>query len=156
LFRDLAPAIARADGSLLSAFVRFVRIDVPVIDDWAMVPLAETECRNFWESSEDGYRLGEGKWCSDRHVTATIVRGWDDTMVGSSPVGEIRTRLLATLSPSHLCGLVGGFLTWNWRRRTSQFTISLQLGKAGHLRSPRHINVTLPGRRRGVWAPRDL
>lgn len=91
MFRDLAPAIARADGSLRSAFVRFVRIDVPVIDDWAMAPLAETECRNFWESSGDRYRLGEGEWCSDRHVTATIVRGWDDTMVGSSPVGEIRT-----------------------------------------------------------------
>ena len=34
LFRDLA--IARADGSLRSLLVRLSRIDVLVIDDWAM------------------------------------------------------------------------------------------------------------------------
>ena len=54
LFRDLA--IARADGSLRSVFARFARIDVLVIDDWAMAPLAETERRDFWEISEDRYQ----------------------------------------------------------------------------------------------------
>jgi DNA replication protein DnaC len=54
LFRDLA--IARADGSLRSMLVRFSRIDVLVIDDWAMVPLAETERRDFWEICEDRYQ----------------------------------------------------------------------------------------------------
>jgi len=54
LFRDLA--IARADGSLRSVFARFGRIDVLVIDDWAMAPLAETERRDFWEISEDRYQ----------------------------------------------------------------------------------------------------
>jgi IstB-like ATP binding protein len=34
LFRDLA--IARADGSLCSLLARLIRIDVLVIDDWAM------------------------------------------------------------------------------------------------------------------------
>lgn len=29
------------------------RIDVLVIDDWAMAPVAETEHRDFWESCED-------------------------------------------------------------------------------------------------------
>ncbi len=54
LFRDLA--IARADGSLRSLLIRFSRIDVLVIDDWAMAPLAETERRDFWEICEDRYQ----------------------------------------------------------------------------------------------------
>ena len=37
LFRDLA--MARADGSLRSLLARLSRIDVLVIDDWAMAPL---------------------------------------------------------------------------------------------------------------------
>lgn len=54
LFRDLA--IARADGSLRGVLARFGRIDVLVIDDWAMAPLAETERRDFWEICEDRYQ----------------------------------------------------------------------------------------------------
>ena len=41
LFRDLA--MARADGSLRSLLARLSRIDVLVIDDWAMTPLSEPE-----------------------------------------------------------------------------------------------------------------
>jgi DNA replication protein DnaC len=54
LFRDLA--IARADGSLRILLARLSRIDVLVIDDWAMAPLAETERRDFWEICEDRYQ----------------------------------------------------------------------------------------------------
>jgi DNA replication protein DnaC len=54
LFRDLS--IARADGSLRSLLVRLSRIDVLVIDDWAMAPLAETDRRDFWEICEDRYQ----------------------------------------------------------------------------------------------------
>jgi len=54
LFRDLT--IARADGSLRSLLARLGRIDVLVIDDWAMAPLAETERRDFWEICEDRYQ----------------------------------------------------------------------------------------------------
>ena len=54
LFRDLA--IARADGSLRTLLARIARIDVLVIDDWAMAPLAETERRDFWEICEDRYQ----------------------------------------------------------------------------------------------------
>src|ERR1019366_6559631 len=43
LFRDLA--IARADGSLRLLLAKLSRIDVLVIDDWAMAPLTETERR---------------------------------------------------------------------------------------------------------------
>ena len=54
LFRDLA--IARADGSLRLLLARFSRLDVLVIDDWAMSPLSETERRDFWEICEDRYQ----------------------------------------------------------------------------------------------------
>jgi len=45
LFRDLA--IARAGGSLRSVLARLSRIDVLVIDDWAIAPLSEPERRDF-------------------------------------------------------------------------------------------------------------
>src|SRR5579871_2346133 len=54
LFRDLA--IARADGSLRLLLARLSRIDVLVIDDWAMAPLSEPERRDFWEICEDRYQ----------------------------------------------------------------------------------------------------
>jgi DNA replication protein DnaC len=47
---------ARADGSLRSLLVRLSRIDVLVIDDWAMAPLADAERRDFWEICEDRYQ----------------------------------------------------------------------------------------------------
>jgi hypothetical protein len=49
-------AIARADGSLRTLLARLGRIDVLVIDDWAMAPMAETERRDFWEICEDRYQ----------------------------------------------------------------------------------------------------
>jgi hypothetical protein len=55
LFRDLA--LARADGSLRNLLARFSRIDVLVIDDWAMAPLSEPERRDFWEICEDRYQV---------------------------------------------------------------------------------------------------
>jgi DNA replication protein DnaC len=55
LFRDLA--LARADGSLRQLLIRLSRIDVLVIDDWAMAPLGEPERRDFWEICEDRYQI---------------------------------------------------------------------------------------------------
>src|SRR6202166_2833216 len=55
LFRDLA--MARADGSLRNLLARLSRIDVLVIDDWAMAPLLEPERRDFWEICEDRYQI---------------------------------------------------------------------------------------------------
>ena len=54
LFRDLA--LARADGSLRHLLARLARIDVVVIDDWAMAALAEPERRDFWEICEERYQ----------------------------------------------------------------------------------------------------
>jgi DNA replication protein DnaC len=55
LFRDLA--MARADGSLRTLLARLARIDVLVIDDWAMASLSEPERRDFWEICEDRYQV---------------------------------------------------------------------------------------------------
>lgn len=54
LFRDLS--MARADGSLRLLLAKFSRIDVLVIEDWAMAPLSEPERRDFWEICEDRYQ----------------------------------------------------------------------------------------------------
>jgi DNA replication protein DnaC len=54
VFRELG--LARADGSLRHFLARLARIDVLVIDDWAMAPLNETERREVWEICEDRYQ----------------------------------------------------------------------------------------------------
>jgi len=54
LLRKLA--LARADGSLRNLLARLSRIDVLVIDDWAMAPLNENERRDVWEICEDRYQ----------------------------------------------------------------------------------------------------
>ena len=54
LFRDLH--LARADGSLKQLFRRLNRIEVLVVDDWAMAPMSEAERRDFWEIAEDRYQ----------------------------------------------------------------------------------------------------
>jgi DNA replication protein DnaC len=54
LSRELA--LARADGSLRHFLARLARIDVLVIDDWAMAPLNENERREIWEICEDRYQ----------------------------------------------------------------------------------------------------
>jgi DNA replication protein DnaC len=47
LFRDLT--LARADGSLRNLLTRMGRVDLLVVDDWAMAPMLEPERRDFWE-----------------------------------------------------------------------------------------------------------
>lgn len=54
LFRDLT--LARADGSLRHLLAKLGRVDVMVIDDWAMAPLTEAERRDFWEICEERYQ----------------------------------------------------------------------------------------------------
>jgi DNA replication protein DnaC len=55
LFRDFA--LARADGSLRTLLARLARLDVLVVDDWAMAPLTDAERRDFLEISEDRYQV---------------------------------------------------------------------------------------------------
>jgi DNA replication protein DnaC len=54
LFRDLT--LARADGSLRTLLARLARLDLLVVDDWAMAPLADAERRDFLEICEDRYQ----------------------------------------------------------------------------------------------------
>ena len=54
LFREFA--LARADGSFRHLLARISRIDVLVVDDWAMAPPTETERRDFWEICEERYQ----------------------------------------------------------------------------------------------------
>ena len=80
LFRDLA--LARADGSLRNMLLRLSRIDVLVVDDWAMTPLTEAEARDFWEICEDR--------CQARSLILTSqmpVAKWH-SQIGDSTVAE--------------------------------------------------------------------
>ncbi len=80
LFRDLA--LARADGSLRNMLLRLSRIDVLVVDDWAMTPLSEVEARDFWEICEDR--------CQARSLVLTSqmpVAKWH-SQIGDSTVAE--------------------------------------------------------------------
>ena len=54
LFRELA--MARADGSIGQLLVKLSRIDVLVLDDFAMAPLKDTERRDFLEICDDRYQ----------------------------------------------------------------------------------------------------
>ena len=54
LSRELA--LVRADGSLRHFLARLARIDVLVIDDWAMALLQEAEPREVWEIFDDRYQ----------------------------------------------------------------------------------------------------
>src|SRR6202051_994919 len=83
LFRDLA--IARADGSLRSLLARFSRIDVLVIDDWAMAPLAEAERRDFWEICEDRYQTRSTILTSQLPVTRWHEQIGDPTYAVARP-----------------------------------------------------------------------
>ena len=55
LFRDLA--LARADGSLRRLFTRLAKVEVLLVDDWAMAPLGDVERRDFLEICEDRYQM---------------------------------------------------------------------------------------------------
>src|SRR6202011_2125409 len=90
-FRDLA--IARADGSLRGLLARFSRIDVLVIDDWAMAPLAEAERRDFWEICEDRYQTRSTILTSQLPVTRWHEQIGDPTAATASSTGWFTTRI---------------------------------------------------------------
>jgi DNA replication protein DnaC len=54
LFRELA--VAHADGSIGLFLVRLSRIDILLLDDFAMAPLKDTERRDFLEICDDRYQ----------------------------------------------------------------------------------------------------
>lgn len=54
LFRDLA--VAHADGSLGRLLLKLSRVDVLLVDDFAMAPLKDSERRDFLEICDDRYQ----------------------------------------------------------------------------------------------------
>ena len=87
LFRDLG--LARADGSLRAVLARFSRIDVLVIDDFCMAPLAEEERRDFWEICEDRYQARSTILTSQLPVTR-----WHDQIGDPTAADGILDRLV--------------------------------------------------------------
>ena len=62
--------------------LRLSKVDVVVVDDWAMTPLAEAEARDFWEICEDR--------CQTRSLILTSqmpVANWHQ-QIGDSTVAE--------------------------------------------------------------------
>ena len=96
LSRDLA--VARADGSLPFLLARLSRMDVLVIDDWAMAPMSEPERRDLWEIAEDRYQtrsmiltsqLPVSRW-HDQIGDPTIADGILDRLVHNAHRIEMR------------------------------------------------------------------
>lgn len=109
LFRDLA--LARADGSLRSLLPRLGKIDLLVIDDWAMAPLGENERRNFWEICEDRYQtrsliltsqMPVAKW-HEQIGDETIAEGILDRIVHRAHRIELRGESLRKNPPKPEC-----------------------------------------------------
>jgi len=89
LFRDLA--MARADGSLLA---RLSRIDVLVIDDWAMAPLSEPEPRFLGDlrrplrGALDDPHVAASRFALARTDRRSDSGGWHPRPVGSQRASD--------------------------------------------------------------------
>lgn len=109
LFRELA--LARADGSLRNYLLRLSKVDVLVVDDWAMQPLNENERRDFWEICEDR--------CQTRSLVLTSqmpVAKWHE-QIGDPTVAEgILDRIVHR---AHRIDLRGDSLRKNSPKQTS-------------------------------------
>jgi DNA replication protein DnaC len=96
LFRDLN--LARADGSLRNLLARLARVDVLVLDDWAIAPLADAERRDFWEICDERYQTRSTILTSQLPVTrwheqigdVTIADGILDRLVHNAHRIELR------------------------------------------------------------------
>lgn len=87
LFDELR--LARADGSYPRLLTRFARMDVLVIDDWGLAPLADAERRDLLEIMEDRYGLRSTVWTSQLPIEK-----WHDHMADPTIADAICDRLL--------------------------------------------------------------
>jgi DNA replication protein DnaC len=106
LFRDLA--LARADGTLRPLLARLGRIEVLVVDDWAMAPMQENERRDFWEICEDRYQrrstiltsqLPVSKW-HEQIGDPTVADGILDRLVHNAHRIEMRGDSMRKTKPT--------------------------------------------------------
>src|SRR5260370_701118 len=85
--------LARADGSYPRLLARVARIDVLVIDDFAIAPVTETERRDLLEGLEDRYamratvissQLPPGRWREQGAHDARNAHPWTTTAATAS------------------------------------------------------------------------
>ncbi len=81
LFRDLA--MARADGSHGKLLDRLGRVDLLIVDDWAMTPLSEPERRDFLEICDARYQTHSTLLTSQLPVTSWHAQIGDPTVADS-------------------------------------------------------------------------
>lgn len=81
LFRDLA--MARADGRHAKVLYQLGRVDLLIVDDWAMVPLAESERRDFLEICDARYQARSTLLTSQIPVASWHARIGDPTIADS-------------------------------------------------------------------------
>ena len=81
LFRDLATA--RADGSHAKVLYRFGRVDLLIVDDWAMAPLTENERRDFLEICDQRYQARSTLLTSQLPVASWHAQIGDPTIADS-------------------------------------------------------------------------
>ena len=81
LFRDLA--VARADGSHSKLLDRLGRVDLLVVDDWAMAPMSEPERRDFLEICDARYQARSTLLTSQLPVASWHAQIGDPTIADS-------------------------------------------------------------------------
>jgi DNA replication protein DnaC len=81
LFRDLA--MARADGRHGKMIYQLGRIDLLIVDDWAMAPLAEAERRDFLEICDARYQVRSTLLTSQIPVASWHAQIGDPTIADS-------------------------------------------------------------------------
>ena len=97
LFRDLA--VARADGSFGKLLDRFSRIDILIVDDWAMAPLADSERRDFLEICDDRYSIR-----STVLTSQVPISHWHDQIGDPTVADSILDRLVHNAHRIELAG----------------------------------------------------
>jgi len=96
LLRDLA--VARADGSFGKLLDRFARIDILIVDDWAMALLADSE-RDFLEICDDRYSIRSTVLTSQVHISH-----WHDQIGDPTIADSILDRLVHNAHRIELAG----------------------------------------------------
>ncbi len=128
LFRDLA--LARADGSLRFLLARLARLEVLVVDDWAMAPLADTERRDFLEICEDRYQR------RSMILTSQLpVANWHEQIGDPTLADSILDRLVHN---AHRIELQGESMRKETRRQEMNNVAALRTPRAGAVEMPPH------------------
>ena len=81
LFRNLATA--RADGSHSKLLYQLGRIDLLIVDDWAMAPMTDAERRDFLEISDTRYQARSTLLTSQLPVASWHAQIGDPTLADS-------------------------------------------------------------------------